>query len=140
MFLYAETVCAFSTSYNIFLFLFLVYLGMLLINNYLYRAIKKMKSNSDSSLLSALRSSRGERILEVDGTVTTQPVLEHVGLSAWPGELLLQICSDTICPMNMLSQTLLVLDSIHAIVKVLVFFWFLCECRPVDPYRPFTLF
>ncbi|KAK4256551.1 hypothetical protein QN277_006259 [Acacia crassicarpa] len=55
----------------------------------LERAIRKMRSNSDSSLLSALRSSRDERILEVDGTVTTQPVLEHVGLSAWPGRLIL---------------------------------------------------
>ncbi|KAI9113921.1 hypothetical protein K1719_015172 [Acacia pycnantha] len=55
----------------------------------LERVIRKMRSNSDSSLLSALRSSRDERILEVDGTVTTQPVLEHVGLSAWPGRLIL---------------------------------------------------
>lgn len=53
---------------------------------YLFRAIKKMKNNSESSLLSAIRSSRGEKILEIDGTVTTQPVLEHVGISTWPGE------------------------------------------------------
>lgn len=45
-----------------------------------------MKSNSESSLLSAIRSSSGEKILEIDGTVTTQPVLEHVGISAWPGK------------------------------------------------------
>ncbi|KAK8340587.1 hypothetical protein V6Z12_A08G108700 [Gossypium hirsutum] len=32
---------------------------------------------------------RGEKILEVDGTVTTQPVLEHVGISTWPGRLIL---------------------------------------------------
>lgn len=44
-----------------------------------------MKSNSDSSLLSAIRPTRGEKILEIDGTVTTQPVLEHVGISTWPG-------------------------------------------------------
>ncbi|KAE9600268.1 hypothetical protein Lal_00046175 [Lupinus albus] len=55
----------------------------------LERAIRKMKSNSESSLLSAIRSSRGEKILEIDGTVTTQPVLEHVGISAWPGRLIL---------------------------------------------------
>ncbi|KAK7314562.1 hypothetical protein VNO77_33088 [Canavalia gladiata] len=55
----------------------------------LERAIKKMKSNSESSLLSAIRSSRGEKILEIDGTVTTQPVLEHVGISTWPGRLIL---------------------------------------------------
>nr|CAB3497743.1 unnamed protein product [Digitaria exilis] len=53
------------------------------------RAVKKMKSQSESSLLSNLRSQRGERILEVDGTLTTQPVLEHVGISTWPGRLIL---------------------------------------------------
>ncbi|ESR54228.1 hypothetical protein CICLE_v10019113mg [Citrus x clementina] len=55
----------------------------------LERAIKKMKTQSESSILSAIRSSRGEKILEVDGTVTTQPVLEHVGISTWPGRLTL---------------------------------------------------
>jgi hypothetical protein len=50
-----------------------------------YRAVKKMKTQSESSLLSNFRSQRGERILEVDGTLTTQPVLEHVGISTWPG-------------------------------------------------------
>ncbi|KAE9586056.1 hypothetical protein Lal_00010261 [Lupinus albus] len=55
----------------------------------LERSIRKMKSNSESSLLSAIRSSRGEKILEIDGTVTTQPVFEHVGISAWPGRLIL---------------------------------------------------
>ncbi|XP_010461747.1 PREDICTED: uncharacterized protein LOC104742432 isoform X2 [Camelina sativa] len=60
-------------------------------DKYLYgleRAIKKMKSQSESSLLSGVRS-KGEKILEVDGTVTTQPVLEHIGISAWPGRLIL---------------------------------------------------
>lgn len=47
-----------------------------------------MKTQSQSSLLSSLRSGRGEKILEVDGTLTTQPVLEHVGISAWPGGFL----------------------------------------------------
>ncbi|XP_052169604.1 uncharacterized protein LOC127786293 isoform X3 [Oryza glaberrima] len=53
------------------------------------RAIKKMKGQSESSLLSTQRSQRGERIVEVDGTLTTQPVLEHVGISTWPGRLTL---------------------------------------------------
>ncbi|KAG0449154.1 hypothetical protein HPP92_027455 [Vanilla planifolia] len=53
------------------------------------RAIKKMKSQTESSHLSYVRSERGERILEVDGTLTTQPVLEHVGISTWPGRLTL---------------------------------------------------
>lgn len=68
--------------------------GRLLFNIYekylsgLERAIKKFKTQSESSLLSSLRS-RGEKILEVDGTVTTQPVLQHVGISTWPGRLVL---------------------------------------------------
>nr|XP_043619974.1 uncharacterized protein LOC122591805 [Erigeron canadensis] len=55
----------------------------------LERAIKKLKSQSESSLLSSERSTRGERILEVEGTVTTQPVLQHLGISTWPGRLTL---------------------------------------------------
>ncbi|XP_057251103.1 uncharacterized protein LOC104893571 [Beta vulgaris subsp. vulgaris] len=55
----------------------------------LERAIKKLKSQSDSSLLSELRSDRREKILELDGTVTTQPVLQHLGISTWPGRLIL---------------------------------------------------
>lgn len=47
-----------------------------------------MKAQSESSLLSSDRSARGEKILEVDGTVTTQPVLEHIGMSAWPGRFM----------------------------------------------------
>ncbi|KAJ0229403.1 Heat-inducible transcription repressor [Hirschfeldia incana] len=54
----------------------------------LERAIKKMKSQSESSLLSGFRP-KGEKILEIDGTVTTQPVLEHIGMSTWPGRLIL---------------------------------------------------
>lgn len=53
------------------------------------RAIKKSKTQSESSLLSGPRTHRGERILDVDGTLTTQPVLEHVGISTWPGRLTL---------------------------------------------------
>ncbi|KAI3509357.1 hypothetical protein L1887_24580 [Cichorium endivia] len=55
----------------------------------LERAIKKLRSHSESSLLSSQRCKRGERILEVDGTVTTQPVLQHLGISTWPGRLTL---------------------------------------------------
>lgn len=47
--------------------------------------MKKMKVQSESSLLSSIRSLSGEKILEVEGTVSTQPVLEHVGISTWPG-------------------------------------------------------
>lgn len=52
-----------------------------------FRATKKLKSQSDSSLLSELRSNRKEKIVEVDGTVTTQPVLQHIGITTWPGKL-----------------------------------------------------
>ncbi|CAA3021630.1 Hypothetical predicted protein [Olea europaea subsp. europaea] len=55
----------------------------------LERVIRKLKNQSESSLLSSIRSKRGEKILEVDGTVTSQPVLEHVGISTWPGRLTL---------------------------------------------------
>ncbi|XP_020577161.1 uncharacterized protein LOC110022518 [Phalaenopsis equestris] len=53
------------------------------------RAIKKMKSQTESSLLNAVRSERGEKVLEIDGTLTSQPVLEHIGISTWPGRLTL---------------------------------------------------
>ncbi|XP_011659845.1 uncharacterized protein LOC101222590 isoform X1 [Cucumis sativus] len=36
-----------------------------------------------------LHLSEGEIALEVDGTVPTQPVLQHIGISAWPGRLTL---------------------------------------------------
>ncbi|KAL5544787.1 hypothetical protein UlMin_008571 [Ulmus minor] len=55
----------------------------------LERAIRKMRTQSESPVLCTHRSSKGEKILEVDGTVTTQPVLEHVGISTWPGRLTL---------------------------------------------------
>ncbi|KAJ0501230.1 hypothetical protein HanHA300_Chr11g0398431 [Helianthus annuus] len=55
----------------------------------LERAVKKLKSNSESSLLLSQRSGRGERVLELEGTVTTQPVLQHLGISTWPGRLTL---------------------------------------------------
>ncbi|XP_057480599.1 uncharacterized protein LOC130767673 isoform X2 [Actinidia eriantha] len=55
----------------------------------LERAIRKLKTQSESSLLATLRSAIGEKILEVDGTVTSQPVLQHVGISTWPGRLIL---------------------------------------------------
>lgn len=58
---------------------------ILMFLSFFFRATKKLQSQTESSLLSSVRSGRGEKILEVDGTVTTQPVLEHVGTSTWPG-------------------------------------------------------
>ncbi|KAF5934152.1 hypothetical protein HYC85_030323 [Camellia sinensis] len=56
---------------------------------YLSGLERKLKTQSESSLLSTFRSAKGEKILEVDGTVTSQPVLEHMGISTWPGRLIL---------------------------------------------------
>ncbi|KAH7682620.1 hypothetical protein IHE45_05G133700 [Dioscorea alata] len=89
------TIADVITSYNLFEVLTSSTAGRLSFAVYdkylgsLDRAIKKMKSQSESSLLSGLRSHRREKILEVDGTLTTQPVLEHVGISTWPGRLTL---------------------------------------------------
>lgn len=58
----------------------------LILHVHLDRVIRKMKNLSESNLLQSERSLREEKILEMDGTVTTQPVLEHVGISTWPGE------------------------------------------------------
>lgn len=33
-----------------------------------------------------LQLAEGEIILDVDGTIPTQPVLQHIGITAWPGE------------------------------------------------------
>ncbi|KAJ4957043.1 hypothetical protein NE237_013826 [Protea cynaroides] len=57
--------------------------------NGLERAIRKLKTQSESSLLSSFRLSKREKILEVDGSFTTLPVLQHVGISTWPGRLTL---------------------------------------------------
>ncbi|XP_022853340.1 uncharacterized protein LOC111374835 isoform X1 [Olea europaea var. sylvestris] len=80
---YIFEVLAASTSGRLHFFVFDKYLSGL------ERAMRKLKSQSESSLLYSLRSERGEKILEVDGTVTSQPVLEHVGISTWPGRLTL---------------------------------------------------
>ncbi|KZV21711.1 hypothetical protein F511_02869 [Dorcoceras hygrometricum] len=45
----------------------------------LERVIRKFQSQSESSLLSSQRLGRGEKVLEVDGTTASQPVIEHVG-------------------------------------------------------------
>lgn len=55
----------------------------------LEKAIKTMKNQSVSSHLSSLRLDKGEMIIDIEGTVTTQPVLQHLGISAWPGRLTL---------------------------------------------------
>ncbi|OVA10742.1 Protein of unknown function DUF639 [Macleaya cordata] len=53
------------------------------------KVIKTAKNASGPPLASNLQLAEGEIILDVDGTVPTQPVLQHIGLSAWPGRLTL---------------------------------------------------
>lgn len=50
------------------------------------RVIKSAKSSSVQASASNLALAKGEIILDVDGTVPTQPVLQHVGITAWPGK------------------------------------------------------
>ncbi|XP_021293455.1 uncharacterized protein LOC110423550 isoform X1 [Herrania umbratica] len=51
--------------------------------------VVKAAKNSLGSSLSNLPLSEVEIILDVEGAVPTQPVLQHVGISAWPGRLTL---------------------------------------------------
>ncbi|XP_077246409.1 polygalacturonase inhibitor (DUF639) [Tasmannia lanceolata] len=53
------------------------------------KVIKSAKSVSGQSQVSNLRLVEGEIIIDTDGTVPTQPVLQHIGVSAWPGRLTL---------------------------------------------------
>lgn len=82
-------------SENLFEFLTMSTDGRLQFSSYdkyllgLERGLRRLKSQTESSLLSTLRSAREEKILEIDGTVTSQPVLQHLGISAWPGRLIL---------------------------------------------------
>lgn len=55
--------------------------------SYFYcRVIKAVKNARGTQSASNLKLAEGEFILDVDGTVPTQPVLQHIGISAWPGE------------------------------------------------------
>ena len=45
-----------------------------------------MKSQVTPSLTDALHLAKNETVIEVDGTASTQTVLQHVGVSTWPGE------------------------------------------------------
>ncbi|KAG6544583.1 hypothetical protein Mapa_014005 [Marchantia paleacea] len=53
------------------------------------KSVKTIKSQATASLASALKLSKGESVIEIDGTATTQPVLQHIGVSTWPGRLTL---------------------------------------------------
>lgn len=64
-------------------------LELILIECIFFRVTKNMKNDSESSHLSSLRLDRKERILDMDGTLRKMPVLEHIGMSIWPGRLTL---------------------------------------------------
>ena len=46
-----------------------------------------MKGIIQSSLASSFHLDAGECILAIDGDKPIHPVLQHIGISAWPGEL-----------------------------------------------------
>ncbi|KAL9453199.1 hypothetical protein AB3S75_008907 [Citrus x aurantiifolia] len=51
--------------------------------------VVKVAKNALGLSISNLPLDEGEITLDVDGAVPTQPVLQHVGMSAWPGRLTL---------------------------------------------------
>jgi len=53
----------------------------------LHRSIKAIKNQVTPALLKALQLGKHETLIDIDGTATTQPVLQHVGVSTWPGIL-----------------------------------------------------
>ncbi|RZC75204.1 hypothetical protein C5167_050686 [Papaver somniferum] len=62
-------------------------LHFLIYDKYLGTLDKVIKSAKNAA--SNLELAEGEIVLDVDGTVPTQPVLQHIGLTAWPGRLTL---------------------------------------------------
>ncbi|XP_028793539.1 uncharacterized protein LOC114749214 [Neltuma alba] len=54
----------------------------------LCRVIKNSKHVIDTSTVN-LQLADGEVVIDLDGTNPTQPVLQHIGISAWPGRLIL---------------------------------------------------
>ncbi|KAJ0969983.1 hypothetical protein J5N97_022860 [Dioscorea zingiberensis] len=53
------------------------------------KVLKSAKGLIGPSFTSSLQLADGEVILDIDGIMPTQPVLQHVGISAWPGRLTL---------------------------------------------------
>ncbi|CAK9865638.1 unnamed protein product [Sphagnum jensenii] len=53
------------------------------------KSIKTMKGQVTQALVKALQLGMKERVIDIDGTVTTQPVLQHMGIFTWPGRLTL---------------------------------------------------
>ncbi|KAH9549660.1 hypothetical protein CY35_10G031100 [Sphagnum magellanicum] len=53
------------------------------------KSIKTMKGQVTQALVKVLQLGRNETVIDIDGTATTQPVLQHIGVSTWPGRLTL---------------------------------------------------
>nr|GME05150.1 uncharacterized protein LOC109159604 isoform X1 [Ipomoea batatas] len=53
----------------------------------LEKVVKVVRSAAGSNNMSNLSLMEEEVIIDVDGIVPTQPVFQHIGLSAWPGRL-----------------------------------------------------
>ncbi|CAM6018309.1 unnamed protein product [Sphagnum balticum] len=53
------------------------------------KSIKTMKGQVTQALVKSLQLGRNETVIDIDGTATTQPVLQHIGVSTWPGRLTL---------------------------------------------------
>lgn len=53
------------------------------------KIMRSMKTQSMSSHLSKFQLVKSETLVELEGTVTTPPVLQHAGISTWPGRLTL---------------------------------------------------
>ncbi|CAN6482609.1 unnamed protein product [Victoria cruziana] len=53
------------------------------------KTIRNAKSLGGSTMILNLQLAEGEIAIEVDGTIPTQPVFQHIGISAWPGRLIL---------------------------------------------------
>ncbi|KAF2302342.1 hypothetical protein GH714_034157 [Hevea brasiliensis] len=64
-------------------------LHFLIYDKYLHSLDKIIRAAKNTPGNVNLQLAEGEIILDVDGTVPTQPILQHVGISAWPGRLTL---------------------------------------------------
>ncbi|KAG4984695.1 hypothetical protein JHK87_029444 [Glycine soja] len=66
-------------------------LHFLVYDKYLRFLDKVIKNSKNVMATSAgnLQLAEGEIVLDVDGTIPTQPVLQHIGITAWPGRLTL---------------------------------------------------
>ncbi|KAL3651197.1 hypothetical protein CASFOL_004199 [Castilleja foliolosa] len=67
-------------------------LHFLIYNKYLQsleKVAKFVQNAVGPNVVSNLSLAEDEVIVDIDGTVPTQPVLQHIGMSAWPGRLTL---------------------------------------------------